>query len=300
MVVEDVELRAFDLRYEGYRMKNPALEGRLLQSILERGIEEPLEGVDAQEKRILLNGFKRYRSAQKLRLASVPYVSLGEDAATGIIAVLRAANTRGLGILEQARFIDDLRTLHGLTVAEIAETLTRSKSWVTMRLGLLSEMTEGVREKVFSGAFPVYSYMYTLRLFMRRERVGKGDVEGFVEAVSGKKLSIRELEQLAHGYFRGPEWFRREIDQGNFSLALDRMKQVPAAPEGANEFERVLLRDLEILGKYLRRVVVKSQDPRLETRAFAAEANLLVGGILSRLGAFQRALRTLHDRTGQA
>lgn len=161
-------------------------------------------------------------------------------------------------------------------------------------------MTEGVRERVFSGAFPVYSYMYTLRLLMRREAVGKEAVERFVEAVSGRKLSIREIEQLAHGYFRGPEWFRREIESGNFALCLERMRQVPAAPEGSNEFERVLLRDLEILGKYMRRVVVKSQDPRIETRVFAAEANLLVGGILSRLGAFQQAMRTLHDRTGHA
>jgi len=161
MVVEDVELGAFDLCYEGYRMKNPGLEGRLLQSIMERGIEEPLEGVDAEEKRILLNGFKRYRCARRLKLESVPYASLGEDAASGIIAILRASNTRGLSILEEARFIDDLRSLHKMTVAEIAETLTRSKSWVTIRLGLLSEMTEGVRREVFSGAFPVYSYMYT-------------------------------------------------------------------------------------------------------------------------------------------
>jgi hypothetical protein len=130
--------------------------------------------------------------------------------------------------------------------------------------------------------------------------VGKGDVEKFVEAVSGKKLSIREIEYLAHGYFRGPQWFRGEIESGNLSLALERMKEAPAAPEGTNEFERVLLRDLEILGKYMRRVVVKSQDPRIETRVFAAEANLLVGGILSRLGAFQQAMRSLHDRTGQA
>jgi len=300
MVVEDVELGAFDLCYEGYRMKNPGLEGRLLQSIMERGIEEPLEGVDAEDKRILLNGFKRYRCARKLKLQSVPYASLGQDAASGIIAILRASNTRGLSILEEARFIDDLRSLHKMTVAEIAETLTRSKSWVTIRLGLLSEMTEGVRREVFSGAFPVYSYMYTLRLLMRREGVGKVAVDKFVEAVSGRKLSIREIEQLAHGYFRGPEWFRREIESGNFSLALERMRQVPAAPEGSNEFERVLLRDLEILGKYMQRAMVKSQDPRIETRAFSAEANLLLGGILSRLGAFARAMRTLHDRTGQA
>lgn len=109
MVVGEAELSTFDLRYEGYRMRNPALEARLLASITERGIEEPLEGVDVDGRRILLNGFKRYRSARKLKLSAVPYASLGEDAAGGIIAVLRASNHRSLGILEEARFIDDLR-----------------------------------------------------------------------------------------------------------------------------------------------------------------------------------------------
>ena len=300
MVVEDAELETFDLRYEGYRMKNPALEGRLLASITERGIEEPLEGVDVAEKRILLNGFKRYRCARKLNLALVPYASLGEDEATGIVSVLRTSNNKSLSILEEARFIDDLRALHRMTVADIAETLSRSKSWVTIRLGLLSEMTERVREKVFSGAFPVYSYMYTLRQLMRGSGIQRDEVEVFVEAVGGKKLSIREIEHLAHGYFRGPEWFRAEIQSGNFALALERMKQVPEAPDGCNEFELVLLKDIEILGKYMQRVVQKSQDPRIETRAFSAEANLLLGGILSRWGAFTKVLRELHDRTGQA
>ena len=300
MAVEEAELSTFDLRYESYRMKNPALEGRLLLSITERGIEEPLEGVEVEERRILLDGFKRYRCARKLGLGLVPYASLGEDEPTGIVAVLRAANHRTLGILEEARFIDDLYTLHKLSVAEIAETLWRSKSWVTIRLGLLGELSERVREKLFSGAFPVYSYMYTLRQLLRRNGVRKEEVEEFIEAVSGKKLSVREIAELAHGYFRGPDWFRKEIHSGNLALALERMKQVPEAPDGSNEFERVLLRDLELLGKYMQRVMRKSQDPRIETRAFSAEANLLLGGILSRLGGLTQALRDFHDRTGQA
>ncbi|MFB3902904.1 MAG: hypothetical protein ACE15E_05575 [Acidobacteriota bacterium] len=59
----EVELSSLDLRYESYRMRNPGLEARLLASIMERGIEEPLEGVDSPGGRLLLNGFKRYRSA---------------------------------------------------------------------------------------------------------------------------------------------------------------------------------------------------------------------------------------------
>lgn len=299
-MAEEVDLSTFDLRYESYRMRNPAQEARLLASITERGIEEPLEGVDIQGGRLLLNGFKRYRCARKLALSTVPYSRLGDDAAAGIIALLRASNHRSLGILEEARFIEDLKTLHRLNVADIAETLSRSKAWVSMRLGLLEEMGKTIREKIFSGAFPVYSYMYTLRQFRRMNGVGDEEVETFVGAVAGKKLSVREIEQLAHGYFRGPEWFRKEVQEGNFALVLERVKRVPDAPDGTSGFERVLLGDLEIVGKYMQRTTAKSQDPRIQTRAFSAQANLLLSGILSRLSAFAQAMRSLHDRTGKA
>ena len=81
--------------------------------------------------------------------------------------------------------------------------------------------------------------------------------------MGGKKLSVRDIERLAHGYFRGPDWFRKEIRNGNLALPLERMKQVPEDPEGCNEGERVLLRDLEMVGKYMKRVTAKSHDPRL-------------------------------------
>ncbi len=43
---ENVELSSLDLRYEGHRLRDDAREARLLASIAERGIEDPLEGVD--------------------------------------------------------------------------------------------------------------------------------------------------------------------------------------------------------------------------------------------------------------
>jgi hypothetical protein len=63
-------------------------------------------------------------------------------------------------------------------------------------------MSAVVREKLFSGGFPVYPYMYSLRQFMRMNGVSKQDIEDFVVALADKKLSLREIEQLAHGYFR--------------------------------------------------------------------------------------------------
>jgi ParB-like chromosome segregation protein Spo0J len=118
--MSEIELSSLDLRYQGYRMRDRAGEARLLTSICERGIVEPLEGVDLEQRHVLLNGFKRWRCARQLRLSTAPYVSLGEDAALGIVALLRASKDRTLSLLEQAGFVDELKRLHGMNVAQIA------------------------------------------------------------------------------------------------------------------------------------------------------------------------------------
>ena len=154
---ESVVLSSLDRQYEGHRLRDDAREARLLASIAQRGIEEPLEGVDTPEGRFLLNGFKRYRCANKLGIQCVPYLSLGREEATGIVNLMRVSSATALGILEQARFLVDLLTIHNLSVAEVAETLSRSKGWVSMRRGLLDEMGEPIQQILFRGAFPVYS-----------------------------------------------------------------------------------------------------------------------------------------------
>jgi len=299
-MAREVELCSLDLRYEGCRMKNAGLEGRLLTSMAQGGIQEALEGVEVKGASILLNGFKRYRCARKLQLRTLPYAAVGEDEAAGIMNLLRLANNRGLSILEQAAFLDELNTTRHLSVAQIAQELSRSKSWVSMRLGLIAEMSEAIRAKLFSGAFPVYPYMYTLRQFRRMNGVTGEQVEQFVTAVSGQQLSVREIEQLANGFFKGPDSLRQEILKGNVALSLKRLRDIPQNPDGCSEFERVLLGDLELTQKYMQRVMGKSQDQRLKSRVFHAQANLLSAGILSRLPALTQSLKQLHDRTGQA
>ena len=337
-MVSEVELATLDVRYESYRLRQRVVEARLLASIAERGIAEPLEGVDLGPCHVLLNGFKRLRCARKLGLSSAPYVSLGADEALGIVALLRASNDRALSLLEQAGFVDELKRLHQMNVAQIAEVLScskevlrrsldggatweppkivadggekpahnataiadREKGWVSMRLGLLAEMPELVRQQLFAGAFPVYAYMYTVRPFMRMNKVKPGEVEAFVRALSGKGLSVRDIEHLAHGYFRGSEALREQIRAGNVALPLEQLKRSCQAADGCTAFEQAMLKDLEIVQKYLQRVSAKSHDPRLSTPAFQAQAHLLLGGLLSRSPAFFQSVRQLHDRCGQA
>jgi len=297
---EIVELSSLDLRYEGYRLRDDAREARLLASIAERGIEEPLCGVDTPTARFLLDGFKRCRSAKKLSMACVPYMSLGEEEATGILKLMRASTDKGLGILEQARFVVDLVSIHGMSVAEIAQMLCRSKGWVGMRRSLLDQMSPAIQAILFRGGFPVYSYMYTLRPFMRMNAVGPDQVERFVQSVAGQRLSVRDIELLARAYFRGPASLREAIAGGKLGWSLDQLKRVPDDREGCNPWERGLLRDLGLLRKSIERVIAGCQDPRPKSQAFYAQANLLCAGLLRTLGPFCERMKDFHDRSGPA
>jgi len=297
---EIVELRSLDLRYEGHRLRDDAREARMMASMAERGVEEPLAGVDVAGVRILLDGFKRCRCAEKLEIACVPYVSLGEEEATAILSLMRVSTDKALGILEQARFLVDLLAVHGMSVAEVAQRLSRSKGWVSMRQRLLEEMSPAIQETLFRGAFPVYSYMYTLRPFMRMNGGATEEVERFVKAVAGRRLSVRDIEMLAHAYFGGPATLREAIEGGKLGWSLEQMKGMPEACGGCSEFERVLLQDLRRLQNSMQRVMAKCHDPCLKSRAFFAQANLLSGGLLSLFPTFSQCMREFYDRSGRA
>jgi hypothetical protein len=288
-----------DLRYEGHRLRRRDLEDRLLASIAREGIREPLAGVVVDTVCVLLDGFKRYRCAYQLRVERVPFVRLGSDEASAIVELLSQARRSRLSVLEEARFLDELKA-RGMSLAEMADALSRSKAWVSVRLGLLEAMSPVVREHVFGGGLPVYSWIYTIAPFRRLNGVTVGQVDEFVGVVSGRGLSVRQIEQLAHGYFRGPESFGQELRSGHLTLLLQQMAAVPVDPEGCSEFERILVGDLELIQKHAQRVAAKSQDRRLQSRAFFVQCHLLTGGLLSRARGFLQLLKELHDRSRKA
>ncbi len=219
-MVTEIEIASLDLRYQGLRIKNIAAEQGLLASISFQGIREALQGSEQDGRRILLDGFKRYRCAQRLGIGIVPYNSLGDTESMAIIHLMRNTNTKRLNILEQASFIEELRTVHKMTIAEIAELLEHSKSWVSMRSGIIEQMSQCVLEQIFSGAFPAYAYIYTLRQFIRMNLVEQKEIDQFVLAVAGKGLSIREITVLAKGFFQGDQELREQILKGDIAWGL--------------------------------------------------------------------------------
>lgn len=310
-----VEISQIDLRFEKTRLQDKLQEGQLSASMLESGIREPLQCIVTSDKLfILLDGFKRFRIAKKLGWGSVPCVELAKDEVSGILQLITISNNKSLNILEQAALVDELHFTFGLSTSEIAVRLKKSPAWVSVRLGILKEISDCVKDEIFAGRFPARAYMYILRPLTRVNKVAKSDIDDFVRSVAGKNISARNLEKLAYGYFHGGREFKAQLQKGNIDWTLAQLKNAEGFLGGppsttVNEFEQRVIRDLEITRKYRDRVVYGLPDTRLKTAAFFLQAHLLAEGILERQDVFVASLKEflskshipggIHDHSGQ-
>jgi len=213
----------------------------------------------------------------------VPYCSLGSDEVMGIIELLRMSNAKSLTILEQAKLIDELKSTHKLGITEISRHLERSKAWVSLRAGMIKEMPDVVQKEIFKDRFPVYSYMYNIRPFMRINKIGNKEVESFVTSVSGKGFSTRDIDLLSKNYFKGSDEVRQQIKKGDVSWMLSKLNERTPRSTDCTKFEQKMLRELEIVQKYMQRVIFQSQDEKLKSNTFFAQANIVAGGILTHI-----------------
>jgi ParB/RepB/Spo0J family partition protein len=296
----EIEIKLVDRKYESFRLKDKGREEYLISSIREKGVQEPLICArDAKGNHILLDGFKRLRGCCRLNITSVPVVTTGTDEPDSILRLIHQSNSRTLNILEQAVFVNELSRRFKLKAGEIAGRLERSPAWVSVRLGIFEGMSGPIRQEVFSGRFPVRAYMYTLRQFTRVNRIKPQEAERFVQAVSGKGLSLRQIETLAYGYFRGGPTVKKQIEQGDLYWTVKSLEQ-GEQPSGSADprltaDESRLLRDMELVRKYMQRLTAGfNRDWDMSAR-FVKTARPHVDGILSAWGSFEKCLRRFHD-----
>ncbi len=296
--MKEIEISEIDTRFERLRIKDKSAEQVLLNSIMEQGIREPLQCVIKTSSPILLlDGFKRMRCAVKIGLSTVPVFSLGENESQAILKLLRGSNTRSLNILEQSALVDELHQVQGLSVAEIAQQLECSPAWVSIRLGLCKNMSEQVKILVFGGQFPVRAYMYALLPFTRVKGTKSVETDAFVQAVSGKGLSARVIGLLAWGFFKGGTKMKEQILVGNLDWTIEQLKELDGKhSKGLSESELKIIKNLELVRKYLHRIPYELLNPGLKSPAFWTEAHLLIEAILSRKNIFIKSLEDFYAK----
>jgi len=271
---------------------------------MERDIEQPLQISICKDTRqcVLLDGFKRYRCARKLHLNIIPVRSIGEDVVDGVLCLLRRESESRLNILEQAGMIEELHKKHGLSIYAIAQRLERSPSWVRVRLGMIGDLSELVRGKIMSGAFPARAYMYGVRVYTRVHKASPAQVDAFVAAVSSKGLSTRELVVLSRAYFTGGSSVAQMIVEGNAHRAIKLL-----AAQGGTGSDPALTPEQQLFVNNLKNIAngmvrIIAADSSLKTGAghYMQYINTWSASIGKSLTAFSQTIKELHDLSGPA
>jgi hypothetical protein len=293
------ELSDIDLRYESCRIRQPEEEKRLLQDIQERGIQRSAMGVECDDRVVLLNGFKRYRCAKKLNMGTFPVDLIHGDAVQGLIELMRISLEYSLNILEEARMVNELSRVHGISLNDLSLQLGRSRGWVVMRMNVLKGLEGETGKLIFSGQFPAYSYMYVVRPYLKKG-AKQSDATDFMRAVAGKGRSIRDVEDLAWGFFEGGKLLRKQILASKLDWTIKKLREVDTSCDACTTFEKQLLGTLEKSSILMSKISKHHKDMRLKRRSFFAQAHILTGRILAGLDLFKNNVEVLHDRCEHA
>jgi ParB family chromosome partitioning protein len=168
------------------RFDEAALD-ELAASIAARGVIQPVIVTPHGDGYRLVAGERRWRAAQKARLHEIPAVvrELEEREITAL-ALIENLQREDLTPVEEARAYHKLAEEDGLTQAEIASFVDKSRSHVANLQRLLA-LPETVLEMVEDGR---------LAMGHARALIGADDAEGMAEQAVSKRLSVREVEKL--------------------------------------------------------------------------------------------------------
>jgi ParB family transcriptional regulator, chromosome partitioning protein len=177
-----------------------ALE-ELAASIAQRGVIQPVivRALDSGGYQ-LVAGERRWRAAQKAQLHEIPaLVRVLSDREVMALALIENLQREDLNPIEEARAYSRLAEYEGLTQAEIARMVDKSRSHVANLQRLLA-LPDPVIELVEKG---------DLSMGHARALIGCDDAEAIAEAAVAKQMSVRDVEKLVRKKTRGDAAPRR-------------------------------------------------------------------------------------------
>jgi len=165
----------------------------LAESIRKHGVLQPLlVSEDSGGRYVVIAGERRWRAARAAGLRTVPAVIRERLGARDELALALVENIqrRDLSVLEEARAFEHLRSEHGLSQTEIAESVGRDRSTVANALRLL-RLPEAIQELVETGRLSA-GHGRALLVFKDDE-----DRLDWARRAATEEMSVRELERMA-------------------------------------------------------------------------------------------------------
>lgn len=161
----------------------------LAESIRTRGVIQPIIVRPRSEgKYQLVAGERRWRAAQKAQLHEIPaLVRELDEREVMALALIENLQREDLNPVEEARAYRRLSDEEGMTQAEIAEMVDKSRSHVA-NLQRLLDLPDEVLGLVAAG---------TLSMGHARALIGHAEATELARRAADQRMSVREVERLA-------------------------------------------------------------------------------------------------------
>ncbi len=256
--IAELALPALGQRFAALRIANPSAESSVLKSMQKYGQLSPVvanraEGEGTYE---LLDGFKRFRAAQKLGLDRLKarVFALGSRASWVAILQLNWAGTT-VNHLEGALVLVSLVREDGLAQDEVAVLVDRDKSWVSRRVSLVERLCEEVKESLRLGLF-------SGSLGRELARLPRGNQEAALACVHKHGLTWRETSRLVSLLLENPRSHHDRILQSPWEFLCERGPAARPKPPKAGSAAKELCTRLVRLKSYFSDVLASlvSQD----------------------------------------
>lgn len=257
--IQKIDFHLLDLRYKHTRINNDKTLLSLQNSIQEYGQIVPALAVAAQEKYILIDGYKRLLALTACGHDSIKLQLVCAGESDSLFLLLVQTNERKLEAIEQAALIQELRTRFTCSFSEIARRLGRDKSWVKRRLDLLESLPEEVHHAVMTGKLSSWA---ASRVFVPLARANEQDCLDLTRKILKDPLSTRELVSLYKHYGKSNRTVRKRIiaDPALFVKTMQEQekrqtgKQMEEGPEGK------WFKNISVVCHILRRLKATSED----------------------------------------
>jgi ParB-like chromosome segregation protein Spo0J len=255
----DLELHQLDRRYEALRTRSARRERRLLASLSEVGQQTPIVVVRDGERWVVVDGYKRVRAVHRLGHDVVRAAEwmLGELDAVVLERVMRGSD--GDSAIEQGWLLRELVQRFGLGLDELGRRFDRSTSWVSRRLGLVTDLPTSVQEEVRMGAIGAHAAM---KYLVPLARANATDCEALGRAVGKLRPTSRQVAELYAAYMGGNAAVRERVVQEP-ALVLKARAELGGAGGKLTTAEE-LLHDLRIVSSVARRAEKRLADGALD------------------------------------
>ena len=244
----DLELHQLDRRYEALRTRSARRERRLLSSLSEVGQQTPIVVVRDSARWVVVDGYKRVRAVHRLGQDVVRATewALSETEALVLERTLRSGDADSA--IEQGWLVRELMQRFGLGLEELSRRFDRSVSWVSRRLGLVTDLPPGVQEQVRLGVIGAHAAM---KYLVPLARANASDCEALGQALGALRPTSRQVAELYAAYTGGSAAVReRVVEQPG--LVLKARAELGRAGGELSAIEQ-LLHDLRIAASVARR-----------------------------------------------